>query len=62
MIDHAHIVFRESSSEPGEGGMIGGGVVKRKPQELFERDSVIDLGFQLRIGIDLEPAEEEGIS
>ena len=41
MIDHAHIVFRESSSEPGEGGMIGGGVVKRKPQELFERDSVV---------------------
>src|SRR5664280_480277 len=55
MIDSAHIVFRESSSEPGEGGMIGGGVVKRKPQELFEGDSVIDLGFQLRIGIDLEP-------
>jgi hypothetical protein len=55
MIDHAHIVFRESSSEPGEGGMIRSGIVKRKPQELFERDSVIDLGFQLRIGIDLEP-------
>jgi hypothetical protein len=35
--------------------MIGSGIVKRKPQELFERDSVIDLGFQLRIGIDLKP-------
>jgi hypothetical protein len=35
--------------------MIRSGIVKRKPQELFERDSVVDLGFQLRIGIDLEP-------
>jgi acyl carrier protein phosphodiesterase len=55
MIDHAHIVFRESSSEPGEGGMIGSGIVKGKPQELFEGDSVVDLGFQLRVGIDLKP-------
>src|ERR1035437_4152909 len=55
MIDHAHIVFRESSSEPGEGGMIGSGIVKGKPQELFEGDSVVDLGFQLRIGIDFKP-------
>ena len=35
--------------------LIVGGVVKRKPQELFEGDSVVDLGFQLRIGIDLKP-------
>src|SRR5659263_17585 len=55
MIDHAHIVFRESSSEPGEGGMIGSGIVKRKPQELFEGDSVVDLGFQLWIGVNLKP-------
>jgi hypothetical protein len=55
MIDHAHGVFRESSSEPGEGGMIGSGIVKRKPQELFEGDSVIDLGLQFRVGIDLKP-------
>jgi hypothetical protein len=55
MIDHAHIVFRESSSESGEGGMIGSGIVERKPQELFEGDSIVDLGFQLRIGIDFKP-------
>jgi len=55
MIDHAHIVFRESSPEPGEGGMIGIGIVKRKPQKLFERDSVVDLSFQLGIGIDFKP-------
>ena len=35
--------------------MIGRGTVKRKPQELFKRDSVVDLCFQLRIGIDLKP-------
>ena len=55
MIDHAHIVFRESSSEAGEGGMIGSGIVERKTKELFEGDSVVDLGFQFRIGIDLKP-------
>jgi hypothetical protein len=55
MIDHAHTVFRESSSEPGEGGMIGSEIVKRKTKELFEGDSVVDLGFQFRIGIDLKP-------
>jgi hypothetical protein len=35
--------------------MIGNGIVKRKPQKLFEGDSVVDLGFQFRIGIDLKP-------
>ena len=40
-------------------GMIRSGIVKRKPQELFEGDSVVDLGFQLRIGIDLEPLLQE---
>jgi hypothetical protein len=55
MIDHAHNVFRESPSEPGEGGMIGRCIVKGKSQELFERISVVDLSFQLRVGIDLEP-------
>jgi len=45
MIDHAHIIFRESSSELGEGRMIGNGIVKRKPQKLFEGDSVVDFGF-----------------
>jgi hypothetical protein len=55
MIDHAHIIFRESSSELGEGRMIGNGIVKRKTQKLYQGDSVVDLGFQFRIGIDLKP-------
>jgi hypothetical protein len=49
----------QSSSEPGEGGMIGSGIVEGEPQELFERDAIIDLGFQFGIGIDLEPLLKE---
>jgi len=55
MVDHAQGVFSESASETGEGGMIGSGIVEGNPQELFEGDSVVDLGFQFRIGIDLKP-------
>jgi len=55
MVDHAHGVSSESSSETGEGGMIGRGIVKGKSQERFERSPVVDLSFQLRVGIDLEP-------
>src|SRR5208283_75891 len=55
MVDHTHSVFRESASEPGEGGMIGSGIVKRKPQKLFKGDPVVDLGFQFRIGIYFKP-------
>ena len=39
--------------------MIESGVIKRKSQKLFEGDSIVDLGFQLRIGIDLEPLLEQ---
>ena len=59
MINHAHSVFGESASEPGESGMIGSGIIKGEPQEFFEGDSIIDLGFQLRVGIDLEPLLEQ---
>lgn len=55
MVDHAHVVFRESASEPREGGMIGSGIIKRKPQKFFEGDFVVDLGFQFRVGINLKP-------
>jgi len=54
-VNGAHGIRRESASEAGEGGMIRSGIVKRKPQELFEGDSVVDLGFQLRVRIDLKP-------
>jgi len=46
MVDYTHSVFRESASEPGEGGMIGSGIVKRKPQKLFDGDSVVNFCFQ----------------
>src|SRR5450756_1500611 len=55
MVDHAQGVFSESTSETGEGGMIGSGIVEGKTKEFFEGDSVVDLGFQFRIGIDLKP-------
>jgi hypothetical protein len=55
MIDHAQGVFSESTSETGEGRMIGSWIVEGKTKELFERSSVVDLGLQFRIGIDLEP-------
>ena len=35
--------------------MIGRSIIKRKPEKLFERDSVVDLGFQFWIGIDFKP-------
>ena len=59
MIDHAHSIFRESASEPGESGMIGSGIIEGKSQELFEGDSIVDLSFQLGIGIDLKPLLEQ---
>ena len=55
MVDHAHGVLRESAPESGESRMIGSGIVKGKSQERFERGPVVDLGFQLRVGIDLKP-------
>ena len=59
MIDHAHSIFGESAPEPGEGGMIGSGIIEGKTQELLEGDSIIDLGFQLGVGIDLKPLLEQ---
>jgi hypothetical protein len=35
--------------------MIGRCIVKGKSQERFERSPVVDLSFQFRVGIDLEP-------
>jgi len=51
----AHGFFGETTSEAGDGGMIGRGVVKGESQEFFEGVSVIDLGFQFRIGVDVKP-------
>jgi len=55
MVDHAHSIYRKSAPEPGECRMIGRCIVKGKSQERFERSPVVDLSFQFRVGIDLEP-------
>jgi hypothetical protein len=39
--------------------MIGRGVIEGKPQGLFEGGSIVDLSFQLRVGIDVEPLLEK---
>jgi hypothetical protein len=55
MVDHAHGIFGESASEPGEGGMIRRRLIEGETKKLLEGDPVVDLGFQLRIGVDAEP-------
>jgi hypothetical protein len=59
MIDQAHGFFGQSSSESREGGMVGCWIIEGESQELFEGDAIINLGFQLGIGIDLEPLLEQ---
>ena len=59
MIDHAHSVFGEPASEPGEGGMIGSGIIERKPQKFLEGDPIVDLSLQLGVGIDLKALLEQ---
>ena len=59
MVDHAHGIFGESASESGKGRMIGRRLIKGKTQKLLKEDPVVDLGFQLRIGVDLEPLLEQ---
>jgi len=59
IVDHSHGVFGESASELGEGGMIGSRIIKGKARELIEGYSVVNLGFQLRVGIDAEPLLEQ---
>jgi len=39
--------------------MIGSGVIEGESQKLFERESVINLGFEFGIGTDMEPLLEE---
>jgi hypothetical protein len=59
MIDQKHGILREPASEPGEGGMVGRTLIKGKTQKLFEGDPIVDLGFQLRIGVDAKPLLEQ---
>ena len=39
--------------------MIGSGVIEGNPQELFEGRSIVDLRFQLRVGINVKPLLQE---
>jgi hypothetical protein len=39
--------------------MIGSGIIEGKSQELFEGGPVVDLGFQLGVGIDFKPLLKE---
>jgi hypothetical protein len=59
MVDHTHGIFGESASESGKGRMIGRRLIEGKSQKCFEGGSVIDLGFQFRIGVDSEPLLEQ---
>ncbi len=59
VVDSAHDVFGESSSESGEGGMIGSRIIEGESQKRFEGDTVVDLSFQFGIGIDAEPLLEQ---
>jgi len=59
MVDHTHGIFGESASESGKGRMIGRRLIEGKSQKCLEGGSVVDLGFQLRIGGDSEPLLEQ---
>ena len=55
MVNGIHGFFGEAASESGEGGMIGSEFIHGQLQELFEGAPIVDLGFQLGIGIDVKP-------
>ena len=59
MIDQAHGIVGEPATETGKGGMIGRTLIKGKPQKLLKGDPVVALGFQFRIGVDVEPMLEQ---
>lgn len=59
MVDGFHGFLGQSAPEAGEGGMIRRGFVHGQLQELLEGTPIVDLGFQLGIGIDVEPLLQE---
>jgi len=59
MIDNAHGIFRESASEPGDGRMIWRRLIEVRTQERLKGVPVVDLCFQFRIGVDVEPLLEQ---
>lgn len=59
IIDSVHGIRGKSASEAGEGAMIRRWLIKGDPQKFLKRYSVVDLGFQFRIGVKTEPLLEE---
>ena len=59
MVDGFHGFLGQSASESGKGGMIRRGFIHGQLQELFEGTSIVDLSFQLGIGIDVKPLLQE---
>ena len=55
MVDGFHGVLGQAASEAGEGAVIWRGFIHGHTQELLEGDPIVDLGFQLGIGIDAKP-------
>jgi hypothetical protein len=51
--------LRKPASETGEGGMIWGRLFEGDTQKLLKGDPVVDLSFQFRVGVDMEPLLEE---
>lgn len=59
IVNSAHGIRRESASEAGKGAMIWRRLIKRDAEKLLKGDSVVDLGFQFRVGVNTEPLLEE---
>ena len=54
-VDRIHGGFGQSASEAREGGVVRGRLAERKVQEGFEGEPVVDLVFQLGVGLNTEP-------
>lgn len=58
-IDFGHGMFRKSGAKATEGGMIRRRLIKGNIKGLFERYPIIDLCFQLGIGFNMEPLQNQ---
>jgi len=58
-VDPIHRLFGQAAPETGKSGMVGGMLIEGQPHEFLEGDPVVDLVFQLRVGIDPVPLLQE---
>jgi len=58
-VDLVHGFFGQPAAEAGESRMIRSRLAERKPQEAFEGQPVVDLVFQLGVGLNPEPLLQE---